>query len=123
MNRRPTEYTRTDMLVPDTTLFRSRSDPVQRRALCGEDLGVLEQQVLALHARAARTRADQQSDVGVLERDLGISRADHAHQQRERAVVERSEEHTSALQSLMRTSYAVFCLKKKNTNPELTYIV
>src|SRR3546814_9993927 len=32
------------------------------------------------------------------------------------ARIERSEEHTSELQSLMRTSYAVFCLKKKNTN-------
>src|SRR3546814_4998771 len=33
----------------------------------------------------------------------------------------RSEEHTSELQSLMRISYAVFCLKKKNTNPQHTY--
>ena len=50
--------------------------------------GVLEQQVLALHARAARTRADQQGDVGVLERDLRIVGADHAGQQRERAVLQ-----------------------------------
>src|SRR3546814_4496982 len=35
-------------------------------------------------------------------------------------VVERSEEHTSELQSLMRISYAVFCLKKKNTKKSLT---
>src|SRR3546814_9609635 len=35
---------------------------------------------------------------------------------RESAFAERSEEHTSELQSLMRNSYAVFCLKKKNTN-------
>src|SRR3546814_8050447 len=44
-----------------------------------------------------------------------------------RAILERSEEHTSELQSLMRTSYAVFCLNKKNeqyntTNPSTTHI-
>ena len=66
----------------------ARGDIVQRLALRGEDLRVLEQQVLALHARAARTRADQQRDVGVLERDARIIRADHAGEQRERAVLE-----------------------------------
>src|SRR3546814_5004623 len=38
-------------------------------------------------------------------------------------VVERSEEHTSEIQSLMRISYAVFCLKKKKTNIPFTYII
>src|SRR3546814_3706995 len=35
----------------------------------------------------------------------------------------RSEEHTSELQSLMRISYAVFCLKKKNSTPQKTYLL
>ena len=61
-------------------------DLVQRGTLGGEDLGVFQQQVLALHARAARTRADQQGHVGVLERHFRIVGADHAGQQRERAV-------------------------------------
>src|SRR3546814_5970535 len=46
----------------------------------------------------------------------GTGRADHRHRHRpSRHARDRSEEHTSELQSLMRISYAVFCLKKKNT--------
>ena len=75
--------------LPTTSTLTSRDgDLVQRRALRGEDLGVLQQQVLALHARAARTRTDQHRDVGILERDFGIVGADHAGQQRERAVLQ-----------------------------------
>src|SRR3546814_5938810 len=49
---------------------------------------------------------------GILDRLLGGRHAEH-----DEAVEDRSEEHTSELQSLMRNSYAVFCLKKKkNTN-------
>src|SRR3546814_6600175 len=44
------------------------------------------------------------------------------HQPAVVGTVERSEEHTSELQSLMRTSYAVFCLKKKKTDSHLTQI-
>src|SRR3546814_2293247 len=40
---------------------------------------------------------------------------------RSTAMAERSEEHTSELQSLMRTSYAVFCLKKNNTHHNITH--
>ncbi|MNT08684.1 hypothetical protein D3C72_1434330 [compost metagenome] len=61
-------------------------DLVQCSALGGEDLRVFQQQILALHARAARTRADQQGDVGVLEGHFGVIGTDHAGQQRERAV-------------------------------------
>src|SRR3546814_3439869 len=42
---------------------------------------------------------------------------------KERALTTRSEEHTSELQSLMRISYAVFCLKKKNTTPDATHTI
>ena len=63
-------------------------DGVERLALRREDLRVGEQQVLALHARSARTRADQQRDVAILEGDLGIVGRDDPVQRRERAVVE-----------------------------------
>ena len=75
--------------LPTTSTFTSRDgNRIERRALDGEDLGVLQQQVLALHARAARTGADQHGDIGVLERDLRVIGADHAGQQRERAVLQ-----------------------------------
>src|SRR3546814_9248890 len=101
MIRRPPRSTRTDTLFPYTTLFRSRvrADRLvffQTIQAGPERLGVLEGQ-------------------GVLRRlpepsfellALG-QRAVRRHQ------TGRSEEHTSELQSLMRISYAVFCLKKK----------
>src|SRR3546814_8603319 len=85
MRRRPPRSTRTDTLLPYTTLFRSRHRPKSR---IGKRRG-----------RLCRRRGEHQ-----------ISRLREA---RRRAG--RSEEHTSELQSLMRSSYAVFCLKKKNT--------
>src|SRR3546814_1334564 len=55
--------------------------------------------------------------------ELGIIRRGHQHvivEVVEEGLLERSEEHTSELQSLMRISYAVFCLKKKKTNQKTT---
>src|SRR3546814_2899679 len=46
----------------------------------------------------------------------------HLHEHRARSVLGRSEEHTSELQSLMRISYAVFCLKQKTINQHITRI-
>src|SRR3546814_6511527 len=92
MIRRPPISTRTDTLFPYTTLFRSRS-LVRRAAEPGECL-----------QRRGQARA-----VG-LHRPL--RRGCDARQQPD-ARLARSEEHTSELQSLMRISYAVFCLKKK----------
>ena len=75
--------------LPTTSTFTSRlRDLVQRLALNREDFGVGRQQVLALHALRARTRADQQGHVGVLECNFGIVGDHDARQQRERAVVE-----------------------------------
>src|SRR3546814_1134103 len=89
MIRRPPRSTRTDTLFPYTTLFRSRK-------VHGEAIGVVQ---LEDHF----TRDDAALELGqVLLED-----------QRQRAIGVRSEEHTSELQSLMRISYAVFCLKKK----------
>src|SRR3546814_9164029 len=87
MIRRPPRSTRTDTLFPYTTLFRSL-----------ERFGQALLDVLA-DLEAIDHRFD-----GVL---------DPQRQRRDRVDLVRSEEHTSELQSLMRISYAVFCLKKK----------
>src|SRR3546814_1451428 len=98
MIRRPPRSTRTDTLFPYTTLFRSRwrySHCVDHRG----DGGAGRCAEIAEEARRIEERRATQADG-------------------------RSEEHTSELQSLMRISYAVFCLKKKTvqalTNPTIT---
>src|SRR3546814_21053034 len=91
MIRRPPRSTRTDTLFPYTTLFRSEHQ--QREVGLGQCL--------------LRLRAHARLEAGV-EALLEAGGVDGAELQ-----AERSEEHTSELQSLMRTSYAVFCLKKK----------
>src|SRR3546814_2791631 len=107
MIRRPPRSTRTDTLFPYTTLFRSH--PGSSRVLAdspGEDevYHVMPQVIRALLESA--------------ERDVVIS---NAYIVPDREAIDRSEEHTSELQSLMRISYAVFCLKKnkkqQHTNP------
>src|SRR3546814_6631930 len=92
MIRRPPRSTRTDTLFPYTTLFRSH---INR----GIQDGVASMAMTAEQALAA------QQEVKVYG-----AQEDEA----ERFTV-RSEEHTSELQSLMRNSYAVFCLKKNKT--------
>src|SRR3546814_7129555 len=101
MIRRPPRSTRTDTLFPYTTLFRSRP---------GRDRG----------RHALRRTRDRKSAHA---RDCGaFGGADDARRRdRGRCLHLRSEEHTSELQSLMRISYAVFCLKKKNTQKMHTY--
>src|SRR3546814_10290416 len=102
MIRRPTRSTRTDTLFPYTTLFRSRGGD--------RDAGAGARPALVA-ACAAPTR----------QRFRAMHGYDHfhGHATRSFAIVTlgnlayRSEEHTSELQSLMRISYAVFCLKKK----------
>src|SRR3546814_7343339 len=89
MIRRPPRSTRTDTLFPYTTLFLSRSDNA--------------------HAVDLRHQIRERTQHG----------AGHTRQPRQIAAIARSEEHTSELQSLMRISYAVFCLKKK-TNKQQT---
>src|SRR3546814_4298583 len=92
MLQRPPRSTHTDTLLPYTTLFRSHRAAARPRRIDGPaDEG---------GARQARRRAGGR----------GIAAGgDPARRRREAG---RSEEHTSELQSLMRTSYAVFCLKK-----------
>src|SRR3546814_3342322 len=102
MIRRPPRSTRTDTLFPYTTLFRSNR---HRFAAPGEFDRVGEQIGDDLHQP-------------VLVRKDGGAGRDRLHKNRyaifARKPGGRSEEHTSELQSLMRISYAVFCLKKTN---------
>src|SRR3546814_7046593 len=111
MIRRPPRSTRTDTLFPYTTLFRSvgglalpfgRNAPDRHRRLAAGARSARARRVPCPSGRStaasAGCRADAESPAG---RDTRARR---------------SEEHTSELQSLMRLSYAVFCLKKKTTN-------
>src|SRR3546814_7945911 len=102
MIRRPQRSTRTDTLFPYTTLFRSRGLRIQHRANLGKfEFGRLP--ALSRDAAAVGWHID-----------LNIGPAEFEDVQSYVAQLpERSEEHTSELQSLMRISYAVFCLKKK----------
>src|SRR3546814_1244074 len=101
MIRRPPRSTRTDTLFPYTTLFRSLA--LQLGALGGE-----LQQTLAPVAGAGAL------DDVFLRHQLGEHPA-QALLGDLQDIEQRSEEHTSELQSLMRISYAVFCLKKKKS--------
>src|SRR3546814_3750528 len=97
MIRRPPRSTRTDTLFPYTTLFRSRVRRDRHRILNAADN--LGQRIAIEPQGIAAAGDDQQADDP--ENGSGI------------VPLLRSEEHTSELQSLMRISYAVFCLKKK----------
>src|SRR3546814_5255632 len=92
MIRRPPRSTRTDTLFPYTTLFRSA-------ALAG----------------LPGLRLDSLADAGYARTGCCGGANTVQSSGRGAVVARRSEEHTSELQSLMRISYAVFCLKKKNS--------
>src|SRR3546814_9905343 len=100
MIRRPPRSTRTDTLFPYTTLFRAGDRPADRHRGHGD----LEDRGGRQVCRHAADRHPQHAELPATDR----GRED------------RSEEHTSELQSLMRISYAVFCLKKKKSNPRKT---
>src|SRR3546814_4240754 len=103
MIRRPPRSTRTDTLFPYTTLFRSVPDAAEQVVEQGP--GEAEQH------QPAEPGAHDGLHHGVIVRAGGGGEQPPGQQQ---AADSRSEEHTSELQSLMRISYAVFCLKKKN---------
>src|SRR3546814_3915902 len=105
MIRRPPRSTRTDTLFPDTTLFRSAPTTSQR--------GARPRGRTARSPRWGGTSDDgapRSAGAGGGPGSAGWRRATTRRWCARRA---RSEEHTSELQSLMRISYAVFCLKKK----------
>src|SRR3546814_9814930 len=94
MIRRPPRSTRTDTLFPYTTLFRSEAGTVITLFARLEHEAHFTRQTVRPRREDLR-RARQHRGMGIVP-----------------AGVHRSEEHTSELQSLMRISYAVFCLKK-----------
>src|SRR3546814_8990665 len=103
MIRRPPRSTRTDTLFPYTTLFRSLVG-IDAREQHGADIEVAQD--------AVERRVPEAADAVFVDPDvfqLLLQLVDHGGG----PAVLRSEEHTSELQSLMRISYAVFCLKKK----------
>src|SRR3546814_3552488 len=109
MIRRPPRSTRTDTLLPYTTLFRSTRDD-------DADVGDL----LADHPQRVGQGCEYDDRGAVLvvveDRDVeGLAQAGLD-------LEARSEEHTSELQSLMRISYAVFCLNKKKHTENLTHL-
>src|SRR3546814_9708200 len=109
MLRRPPRSTRTDTLFPYTTLFRSGPpghprDPGAHGPAGGQGSGLAPAAPAGLGFRIVI--ATPASDGGASGRNF--------------LVLGRSEEHTSELQSLMRISYAVFCLKKKISKQQQT---
>src|SRR3546814_10309226 len=105
MNRRPPRSTRTDTLFPYTTLFRSDVEALGIVQGVGEPLVQMMQQVRRTVTLIAQPQRQRRAGNPAVQ-----------HGMRRRMSVDRSEEHTSELQSLMRISYAVFCLKKKKND-------
>src|SRR3546814_4178043 len=142
MIRPPPKSTRTDTLFPYTTLFRSRGSGAEgagrqrSSARRGPRAGADRAQRRIFHREEALSQrrllfgrdpfGDRLPDLYVHRpvrpcphRRLGraVERDDLRPRSENRPPSPRSEEHTSELQSLMRNSYAVFCLKKKNKTP------
>src|SRR3546814_10230772 len=102
MIRRPPRSTRTDTLFPYTTLFRSVTRPSSLKSTQVTGIGLnYGPELRPLLARQFLDQAGRFHRAGA-------------------QLAPRSEEHTSELQSLMRISYAVFCLKKKNKKTYMT---
>src|SRR3546814_3191839 len=129
MIRLPPRSTRTDTLFPYTTLFRSIL--ARRSHAAGIDArrrrwrlrARMAERACITHAFPAGRR-NGRAPAQVPRRRFGIGNpliGDDARTRRgnaaQQSLADRSEEHTSELQSLMRISYAVFCLKKKNNKP------
>src|SRR3546814_4897130 len=107
MIRRPPRSTRTDTLFPYTTLFRSLPRGQRHPGIQSGD------RVELADGPAQPSSEPSSSDPGWRGGQPGASEF----------RMPRSEEHTSELQSLMRISYAVFCLKKKKTRITKVYVL
>src|SRR3546814_6140987 len=129
MIRRPPRSTSNNTLLPDTTIFRARdrTTPDGRfvggygpSSDAGRVLWVDYDSAVSIHPTATGVPAERRverlaspspDDNRITHGCINVS--PEFYEQVVSPTFERSEEHTSELQSLMRTSYAVFCLKKK----------
>src|SRR3546814_3186498 len=120
MRRRQPRATRNDTLFPYTTLFRSAlfNDVPGIDGDCG---GVCACATCHFHVDPAWIDRVGRLVEGTAEAEL-LQFAEGANEYSRLACQIRSEEHTSELQSLMRSSYAVFCLKKKNSSDTISII-
>src|SRR3546814_3723577 len=120
MIRRPPRSTRTDTLFPYTTLFRSKTPRCTPRdpalAVCTVQLAHDRSPFISASAPFLAPRCWIETIDRCVIRSAASRRSQAAplHLAVQYGCGRRSEEHTSELQSLMRISYAVFCLKKKN---------
>src|SRR3546814_9248583 len=117
MKLRPPRSTRTDTLFPYTTLFRS---PVAVVSLSGCGINSVPAAQETVKAKWADVQNQYQRRADLVPNLVAVVKG-YARQEQDTltqdgSARQRSEEHTSELQSLMRISYAVFCLKKKKIN-------
>src|SRR3546814_4555687 len=105
MIRRPPRSTRTDTLFPYTTLFRSYT---KSKNLDGAELFIFLGPLVTYFLIGSKVESEANRQ------NVKIDKIDHQTNGILDSRIKRSEEHTSELQSLMRISYAVFCLKKQN---------
>src|SRR3546814_3433117 len=116
MCRLPPISTLTYTLFPYTTPFRSRGDrPGNRHPDAQGRCANPRYHIQGAPAPGLRRPVDHARSRGFFGRRSGDALAGTSTKTPQTSVYGRSEEHTSELQSLMRISYAVFCLKKKNT--------
>src|SRR3546814_5007112 len=116
MIRRQPRSTRIDTLCPYTTLFRSGRDgcgAIEQRAPYRLGRFPARVRIGAVQRRCAVDKITRTAAPGTCRLPSGLGL---------RSALARSEEHTSELQSLMRSSYAVFCLKKKTTRKARTHL-
>src|SRR3546814_8393305 len=104
MIRRPPRSTRTDTLFPYTTLFRSFQPHPEMKSAKPELVDFFEECLEAFTYPHIPVKPKNKMEKAIIEQ------------------IPRSEEHTYELQSLMRISYAVFCLKKKNKTKNILQI-
>src|SRR3546814_1128253 len=126
MRRRPPRSTRTDTLFPYTTLFRSAPcslDRVPRDLPTPYRSGCHVISARKWRGRVLTKHADQRRQADGMDRCMQeVSDVRGNRFRSAQFVRRRSEEHTSEIQSLMRISYAVFCLKKKKQENHLQTI-
>src|SRR3546814_9895048 len=128
MKRRPPGSTSTDTLFPYTTLFRSEDEAGARYARATDDVEAADRDQDRQHEGkdgqadivGHRHRQHEGEHGDEVHRPYAASHGERGHRQPDAL---RSEEHTSELQSLMRNSYAVFCLQKKHIHKKQKIII